>query len=629
MGSERRSNRRAIPARPPSPGALKQRRPATRLKRRSQNNHRQKILAERIVEYEKKVAAAKRVEQMKTYKNAVHPSSPNNSRPSSPNKEAVGQPVQENNSAEDEEARERRQRREWQQEQIAQNRLERPRSPTPSRFYNDSPEESDNVGGRTITTQLLQLQIDGVKRDDYLKEENQKQKLFLGAHENVKVHKYYVGKGLSKGTKCPPSESLYAKKIIGSVAANAASLQSFQATKIKGMNKWNVMKESPTDVQQKNTVQQLVETEAGKIVAMVNVPVVSETESISSRPSSPRKGDPENLRVSGNKVGPASTFKQVESFHFDPRVVEKPKSPRTKLVESERKRRRRPKSAAPSRRRVQTSSKATKRPKSAGRSGEARPNSAGQTRMSSRLQKKHREMIFQKKVDKHMYSPRYRHVVYTVPISQAQTKHAFGRIAKLAAQIEPGKPEQFHSGNLRVSKNGDLYQVDGPDRDITVNGKVLVPRTNTPPRRIRNPHAAARPEEPRTSRCPTHMQFRAPPRKPVKLLIEKQSVRGKSVSQKYFENHLYQQARSDFSKRGTLLKSKKGPRPKSASSVRSKQKLQKSRDWDIVNYGRLKPEDSLRLRNQAFEEYKATYNDSLVPMMSPTVTFEPVKKSSS
>merc|ERR1711871_215634 len=104
------------------------------------------------------------------------------------------------------------------------------------------------------------------------------------------------------------------------------------------------------------------------------------------------------------------------------------------------------------------------------------------------MKKMHRERILQTNVNEYMYSPRYRHVVYTVPISQSQTKHAFDEIAKLASKKEPGKSSKFHSGNLRLSNDGKIYRVDDATGNMAVNGRVLFPRNKAITYKSRNPH---------------------------------------------------------------------------------------------------------------------------------------------
>ena len=511
-------------------------------------------------------------------------------------------------------------------EDITQNNDNRPRSPTPSRFFNDSDELGfadieAKLCGQTITTQLLQLQLDEMKRKGLVQEQSVRHKRWMNAHKGgVPVPQYFLrGRPSPRLNRAPPSNSV--KFIVDNIPKKACNLQKEKVPNVVGMNGWNVKKDSPVGIREGENIQDLLRLDK---------------QTVNEISTSPRS------IITKNRGSVGGGFKAMESFHFGPRY------PQMHVKKAEKKPGRRPQTAKPLRRRNVKNNK-------------RRPHSAGPTRMSERNRpsaapsktvRTHEQVaqrfVHAKKVyaqgDRELYSPRYRHVVYTIPVSKAQKKETIARIAALGQVPEPGKPREFRCNDLRVSRDGDIYRA----KKQAKNPKTITAQKKTWLDEEHNPHGDSNPRKPHVSRIP-YLNPPLPDKVPIKLFVENSRGRGTSVSQQNFDNYIHSQATGKFAHRGALKKKAKKQRPKSAGAAdiylhaRTHNRTTGRRLLDMgqnadtnapsyvteglpvnasVNEGDLCEQSlgSQVLRDQAYEEYKTAY--TLSAAQSPKIIFD-------
>ena len=433
---KRGTNKHEIAIRPPSPDQvhttrLRAKKKFGRKAKNKANPPRRKILAERIVEEEKRQREA-RLLRMDQYKNSIRPTSPQT-------EENQGRHIV-NESQNSNEIN-----------------IPRPRSPTPSSMLHDN--EVRNAS--TTNAHLLQLEFDDIK-------EFNRQKRAIQRHEMFRQTYSMIHRGVTtKSPRLSPSNCGGFKNSVSpkdrvhkhhSLAQNASAIQHdrlHRSIDIESIESWNVKQNLSQKVQ---VAPSLESTKISKRLIQRNSDEVNKIVVLSTQTTNllnaSNGGNEKPLSVVGSKSevlenarsiseNVATRMRDLENVHYDPRQSNQSEEIRKmnrKTKKSTAVRKGRPKTATATRMRQ-------KRGKGAVAGQRRRPKSASySTRNRSAFN--HGVKQFTNPVLRNMYSPRYRHIVYSVPIKQNSTKEVFRRIAEI--EVKPDLTKNRET-DLRVS----------------------------------------------------------------------------------------------------------------------------------------------------------------------------------
>ncbi len=639
-----------ISIRPPSP-AKQQTRLRAKKKRNGNNGNptRRKILAERIVEEEKK-KRQQEYERLKYYKAMMRPSSPQTDYNDRSN----------NNYSKDEPRK----------DDDNDTRLERPRSPTPSSMHytNNSTSPTTTV---EINAQLLQLEFDAIKESNRQKKEIKRHEMFRDTysmiHRGITSNSPRVSPSRAGGgkinTSSPPQNHATA-----SIPQYASAIQHdklSQSIGVETIKTWNIKKDSivnPSTTKAPLQSAQVTLMEMRKRIDEINrikgvYNQQQKQRQLESAKSIEFKKNKQanSLKVVGNKT---TTMRELENVHFDSRR----KQYDNRLVYGggssnnggERRKKQRPRTA--------TSNQTKQKLKIMDRKNQRRPKSAS-TASRRNIMTRFKGKQVTNPVLRQMYSPRYRHIVYSVPITQNRMKDTFQRISEI--EVKPDLTKN-RATNLRVSANANSYQIyravsSQRNSKYRSNEEEVKMKASQSASSRHNPHSKINPKKPQVSKLHASLYYQHAMNKPSEespdlkivpqnaprivymnkliennmMIIDKSNdtIGGKGnddksrqknafmprprISPRSFEKYLYnktgQNKETAMVKASASAKIKK--RPQSARPRRNKNNggldiytktIVRVKDTNFNNNNDISQTSEV-LRDQAFEEYKKMY----------------------